>query len=158
MTVKEIRAIKAEVLPEAQHAIIDVIQGDRGGYELRRKAQIPLDLYFRRNWISKLQHYAGDRLYKDYRYAGIYCPKGMEIREALSLMRVDRGDKQSEARQRVRQAFDAISGMIAKDMVLNVCCYGYALKGLSLGHYKGSNQKMSRFQEALDDLVMYYDK
>jgi hypothetical protein len=159
-TTKEINAIKADTIPEAQHAHIEVIISDpqRGGYELRRSVQIPLDLYKKREWITPDQWRAGDRLFKDYRYAGIYCPRGMELQEITSRGSLHGdGVKQQEARERVREAFKAVHGRIGQLMVLNVCCYGQALKGVVFDHYNNSNQKMARFCEALDDLVKFYD-
>jgi len=157
MSKKEIKALLDSILPDEQHNRVEVIQGKRGGYDLKNKARDTLQYYHRKGWITDSQNKAGERLWHDYRIAGIYCPRGMEIKESVSGSSApSNGERQQEARQRVRKAWESISGEIGKSMVFNVCCYSMPLKGVTYDNYDNSKSRMARFREAMDDLVCYY--
>lgn len=155
---RETTALLNATVPEAQHSHLVVNRGERGGAEIRRKVVNILQYYERRRWITENQHNAGDRLCKDYYYAGIYCPKGFEMREVVDGSSGSNGEAQHEARERVRNAIASVHGNEAKQMVINVCCYGYALSDGTYNNYTVASSKMARFREALDDLAKFYCK
>lgn len=154
---KKVRAIKEHVLTDARIGLNDVrIElGKNGGFELRA-SQVPIDHYYRRGIIDDNEYFAANKLYRDF-VISAQTP-GM----TMNLDPIRGGERgfteaQLEARERWRKAILAVSGSIAKIIIIDVCCYGRWLKDTHYKHYKNSQQAMARFHEALDDLISFYD-
>lgn len=153
---KFIKAIKDHVLTEARIDLddVEVRISNRGGYDLRTN-QVPIDYYFRRGLLSHDEYNAANKLYRD------FVLSAQTSRMIMNLDPIKSGEKnftvaQMEARERWREAIMAIHGSIAKIIMIDVCCYGYWLKDTHYKHYKTSQERMARFHEALEDLVMHY--
>lgn len=74
--------------------------------------------------ISTDQHTAGQRLYGDWRRAGILS-KVTSPYEFTIQGRDDMASGQVDAYTRVREALDAV-GQAAGDVLIDVCCYNYS--------------------------------
>lgn len=149
--------IRGDVLTNARLAKKDVRieESNRGGIGFYSD-QMPVDLYLRRNLISRSEYRAANKIYRDFFISG--QTPGMTI----NLDPIRGGERnftqaQLDARDSWRAAMKSIGGAIGQLMVLNVCCYGFWLNDIKYLHYKTSQLAMARFHEALEDLIKYYD-
>lgn len=124
--------------------------------------QNPLDYYLRRSkgGINYRQWEAGDKLNRDF-VAGSFLPSPVPVLTEVFIPSQGRArdysPSQYDAQERFRKAIGTLGAPSRPGVlvVLNVCCYGYFLKDISLPYYSDAS-KMFRLCEALDDLADYY--
>lgn len=150
-------AIRGDVLTKERVKKRDVIiiEGKTGGVEYRA-TQIPIDFYLKRKNINQKEYNAANKLFRDFTLSG--QTSGMTAN--LNPTRSGGGaftTAQLEARERWRNAVDAIYGLVARQMVIDVVCYGYWLKDGNYIGYKTGQMAMPRFKEAINDLIKHYD-
>lgn len=156
----EIEVIAGDVLTKARRkrGDVEMIDGTRGGVEFRAM-QLPMDFYYKRRLITKLEYINASKLYRDFYISGqttkLTCNLDA-IRSDDQKAYLPATQTQREALDNWRSAISSIHGKIGQLMALNVCCYGYWLKDIN---YMPYNQKQSlpRFREALEDLRIFYD-
>ena len=150
-------AIRGDVLTKerAKKRDVLIIEGKTGGVEYRA-TQIPIDFYLKRKTITQKEYNALNRLFRDFTLSGQTSGMTANLNPTRS------GNStfttaQLEARERWRNAVNAIYGLIARQMIIDVVCYGYWLKDGSYGGYKNGQLAMPRFKEAISDLIKHYD-
>lgn len=158
MTVdKETKAILEHTLPNEQHHSIDVIHGDRGGFCLVRNSRFtndPVGYYHAQGWITEKDKYAASRLANDSYKAGIYCPKGFELKERVdSTPSRGMGQSQLEARDRYFEAVSCINRLEWQRATVDVSCYGHWLKDLP---YIKKRNATANLSESLEAVYNYY--
>lgn len=127
---KEVAAILAHTLPEAQHLKAEVKVGERGGFSIFSRKKPPLQRLFRARSITFDQLLAGELLETLAHISGIYAPTGMALGERIGGSG-GRGmsERQMEAWQRYFKACKEIHrtlGPETQQTVVQVAVYGYA--------------------------------
>lgn len=165
-------AIQGDVLTKsrAKRRDVEISENkERGGIAFFT-SQMPIDFYLKRKLISKREFYAGNKLYKDFMISG-QVPGMVVNLDAVRSGGRDFTDMQMEARDRWRKAMGAVHGKISHLMLLNVCCYGKWLKDeyynddgskkcvkqVNYLPYRTTQEAMSKFREALSELIAFYD-
>lgn len=152
--------IRGDVLTKAemQQRGITVTEGKRGGVEFRA-LNGPVDFYYRRGLLPDHEYRAAERFYKDFyksgqMFSGTCDPNAVRSNEQRAYLPVT--DMQREALDNWRRALEAVNG-IGKNMVIDVCCYGYWVKDHSYAPFDNRGA-MLRFREALSELADHYKK
>lgn len=127
---------------------------NKGDIRFTSNISEPLQMYKNRKQITVMQFDAGNKLYADFYIAGMQCINATTLDRTGGLSEFS--EKQLEARQRWRNAVDAVQGAIGKLLVINVCCYGESVGAIENRYYTHANAAMSRFREAMDDLAGHY--
>lgn len=159
MTDKETNAILMATLPLEQHRQVQVVPGSNVGFEIRRKGVDVLKVYLGRGMITQKQHQAARILQSDFDRAGVGTFRIVNL-SALPGAKGGMSEAQWDAYMNWRDAVMTIRQPTARQMVLDVVCYGFSLtdKGKDYGYYSHRNARMPRFLESLDDLVRHYSR
>lgn len=129
----------------------------------RNNSQLPLDTYLnmKRGGINRVQHQAGEKLYSLFvraRIENIATP-GLWYMGQIgggSTDKRDKSDYQWQCYEEASAALRAVQGIIGRNLVEQVCCYGRYLKDINIHGYDRPNERMCRFRESLDDLVDHF--
>jgi hypothetical protein len=147
---KETAAILSHTLPDAQHAKVEVIHGERGGFSIFSRKQSPLTRLWKAQRITFDQRIAGERLEQLAYTAGIYAPTGMALGE-----RVGGGgerkmsERQLESFQEYFKACKEITRQLGNDAqqtVVQVAVYGCSPRTTGL---LAKHKRMAAVQEGL---------
>jgi hypothetical protein len=127
---KEITAILAHTLPDAQHAMAEVKLGTRGGFSIFSRKSPPLTRLWKNKHITFEQRIAGERLEELAHTAGIYAPTGMALGERTSGGGGrSMSERQLEAWQEYFRACKEVTRQMGNDVtqtVTQVAVYGYS--------------------------------
>lgn len=159
---KSTRAILAELLPAAQHGMVRVFHGTRGGYGVENKYSRkgdPLLRLAKAHKIDSKAYRAGDRLAKLATWSGIYAPSGMVIMERVG---GSTERKMSEAQVAAWEEYYAASramldceGLEAMKLAINVAVYGHAPTAcfwIGIGINRRNSQLEKALHAAADSL------
>ena len=127
---KEIAAILAHTLPDAQHHKAEVKIGTRGGFSIFSRKKSPLQRLLKAGRISFDQFIAGERLESLAHTSGIYAPTGMVLGERVGGSGERKmSERQLEAWQEYFRACKEITRMLGSEVqqtVVQVAVYGYS--------------------------------
>lgn len=120
----------------------------------RNQTQVPIDYYLKRNIITSEQHEAGDRLFRDFYYAG-FIPS--------ITARYDnkpgggRGDElsQQQAMEYYRRAISCL-GMKLRQVAVRVCCHGEMLEAVERELSLPVRSGKVMLGAGLEQLAMHY--
>ncbi len=169
------QAILGDVIHKARlkQGEVEITHSSRGGISFEVK-QIPLDYYYRRGLLNIHEYNAANSLFCDFYLSGQTTAKTIKYGDhplGVNKAYLGHTEIQLNALERWRNALEYVKGQIGRQMVINICCYGYKIKDayskssavmqnapvMSYFPYKTPQQAMARFHEALDDLIEFYE-